>query len=147
MKKLLLVGALILSTLKVYSASVTLGWDASCSTNIVKYTVYYGVTNGVTPSTNITQAIVDDCGIFRPSATNVYCGAYTNTVDAIGQLNNTTVVSNLTVGITYAFVVTSTAASTLSSDFSSELLYTIPSGTNIYVPPAITGFGIRSVGP
>lgn len=153
MKKLLVIGSLILSLITTAkAASVTLAWDANCSTNIVGYSVFYGYTNGVTPYTNITQAFVDDCGTLRPTSTNIYRGAYTNTNSVTGVSTTSMTLTNLTVGNTYAFVLVSVGSvppstNILQSDFSSEVIYTIPTGTNIYVPPAITGFGIRSVGP
>lgn len=76
--------------------SVTLAWDASPSTGITAYRVYYG------PASR----------------------TYTNFVSVPGtQL--TAVVSNLVQGATYYFAATALAGE-LESDFSNEVSYTVP---------------------
>src|SRR5437660_17220 len=76
--------------------SVTVIWNASPSTNVTGYFVYYGV----------------------QSAT------YTNKLDA-GNATNATV-SGLVDGTTYYFAVTAHTSTGLESDFSNEMSYTVP---------------------
>ncbi len=76
--------------------SVTLAWDPSPSTNLAGYNVYYGAG----------------------------CGQYTNIVNA----GNTTTVTipGLVQGVTYFFAATAYDTSELESDFSNEIVYTVP---------------------
>jgi sulfur relay (sulfurtransferase) complex TusBCD TusD component (DsrE family) len=76
------------------ASSVTLAWDASTSTNIAGYRVYYG------PASR----------------------TYTNTL-TVGNATSTTI-SNLIAGATYYFTATTYDTDNLESDFSNEVGYT-----------------------
>ena len=78
------------------AGTVTLAWDASTSTNVASYKIYYG---GVT-------------------------GTYTNSVSTGTSLSAT--VSNLLEGRTYYFAATATDTDGLESDYSSEVSTVVP---------------------
>jgi ethanolamine utilization microcompartment shell protein EutS len=78
------------------AGSVTLTWIPSTDANVVGYNVYYGGTSG----------------------------DYTNKISTANTTN--TVVSGLTQGVTYYFVVTAYDSSGLESPFSNEASYAIP---------------------
>jgi hypothetical protein len=80
------------------AGSVTLTWIPSTDTNVVGYNVYYGGTSG----------------------------DYTNKISTANTTN--TVVSGLTQGVTYYFVVTAYDSSGLESPFSNQASYAIPLG-------------------
>jgi len=97
-KKLALVATLIVIPLvsKAQAASATFAWTASPATNIVNYSIYYGVSSG----------------------------AYTNHVN-VGNAT-TGSVPNLVVGTTYYFACTGVDNFGLESLFSNEVVYTVP---------------------
>jgi len=78
------------------NASITLGWDASSTTDIAGYRIYVG-------GSSLT---------------------YTNSV-AVGDVTSGTV-SNLVAGLTYYFAVTAYDVVGLESPFSGQIIYTIP---------------------
>jgi uncharacterized protein YqjF (DUF2071 family) len=96
MRFLVLSLLLILSGVQGFAANVSLAWDPSPDTNVVRYYVYYGTGTG----------------------------DYTNRVSA--ENATTVTVSNLTVGSTYFFAATAFSDSGLESDFSNEVSYTVP---------------------
>ncbi|HYG33960.1 MAG TPA: fibronectin type III domain-containing protein [Clostridia bacterium] len=75
---------------------VTLAWNASSSSSVTGYRVYYGGASQV----------------------------YTNMIDVGSALTAT--ISNLTPGITYFFAVTAYDATGVESTFSNEISYTVP---------------------
>lgn len=147
MKKIILLAGLILtSTLYSFGQrNVTLGWDVSCNTNIVGYILYYS-SNSVPPAvTNVIAAYTDDCGVSQPLRTNIYYGkSMTNTVAINGRNNASCTVSNLALGKTYYFTVTSRTL-TLESDVSAEVSYTVPLFPANTPPTRPEGFRINSV--
>ena len=78
------------------SSSVTLVWDASTSTNIAGYNVYYGSASG----------------------------SYTQMV-SVGNVTQTTI-TGLTVGCTYYFAATATDSTGLESSYSNETSLIVP---------------------
>jgi len=80
--------------------SVTLAWDPSAGTNIAGYHIHYGVTSGT----------------------------YTNIVDAGNTVSAT--ISGLIEGVRYYFAATAYDTDDLESDFSNEIVYTIPVTSN-----------------
>lgn len=76
--------------------SVRLAWDASTSTNVVSYNIYYGVASGT----------------------------YTN-VASVGNVLACTI-GNLVMRTTYFFAATAVNAAGLESDYSSEVSYHVP---------------------
>jgi fibronectin type 3 domain-containing protein len=95
---------LTLTTSFIKAADVTLAWDPVQDTNVIGYKVYWGASS-------------------RSYYTNQNAGLVT-----------TNIVSGLVVGATYYFAATSYALNGLESDFSNEVVYTVP-GTN---PPSAT---------
>jgi hypothetical protein len=85
-----------LSVVAQTQCSVTLAWDPSPGDSIVGYNLYYG------------------------SASRTY----TN-IDQVGDVTQVTV-TNLCPGATYYFAITSVDASETESDYSTELIYTVP---------------------
>jgi hypothetical protein len=85
-----------LSVVAQTQCSVTLAWDPSPGDSIVGYNLYYG------------------------SASRTY----TN-IDQVGDVTQVTV-TNLCPGATYYFAITSVDASGAESDYSAELIYTVP---------------------
>lgn len=90
----------VLSCAWLHAASVTLAWDPSSDPNVTGYNLYYG---GATRN-------------------------YTNIVDATSA--NSISVGNLAPGATYFFAATAYNSVGLESDYSVEVIYTVPSGTN-----------------
>ncbi len=82
------------------AASVTLAWDPSTDPTVSGYNLYYG-------------------GGSRN---------YTNLVDATAA--NSVSIGNLTAGATYYFAATAYTEAGLESDYSSEVTYAVPPGTN-----------------
>ena len=100
---------------KVAGADAQLSWNPSSSTNIAGYTVY--------------------CG----AASN----NYTNHFDARNQTN--AIVTGLTVGANYYFVVTAYSADGRESPPSNEATYTVSqAATNQNTAPGISGFTVGS---
>jgi fibronectin type 3 domain-containing protein len=101
----------------VYTGTLTLGWDASTSTNVANYNVYYGTTSR----------------------------GYTQTVSA-GNTTQATI-SGLTPGTTYFFAATAVDALGLESDYSSEISFAVPAGGPGQTVPSLTlsRSGTRSV--
>lgn len=93
---LLAAGAALLNGAALATPQVTLAWDASPSSSVSGYRLYYGV-----------------------SSRN-----YTNVLD-VGDLTTATV-SNLVVSTTYYFAVTAYDIAGLESDYSSEISYVVP---------------------
>ncbi len=89
------------------AANVSLAWDPSTDPSVTGYNLYYG-------------------GGSRN---------YTNIVDA--RKSNTVSVSNLVVGSTYYFAATAYNAAGLESDYSVEVAYAVPSGTNSNAAPTL----------
>lgn len=125
-------------------ATVVLGWDGNCSPEVSGYTCYYGGTNSVI-TTNIVKAYTNDCGIAVPATTNIYRGAYTNSVMVSGRTNTTCTVSNLVSGATYSFVITSRSATGLESEYSNELIYTVPNVATNMPPSKVENFRVLLV--
>ncbi len=145
MKKLVaILSILLLTILAAKSATVTLSWDGNCSPEVTGYRCYYGTTNTVA-KTNIVQAYTNDCGISVPTLTNIYWGSYTNSVLIDGRTNVTCVVSNLVNGFSYSFVVVSRNATGLESDYSNELIYTVPNVATNLPPSKVENFRVISV--
>jgi hypothetical protein len=115
-----LVGAASANAALPSTGSVSLFWDASTSSSIVGYNLYYG------------------------AASRVYTGQI-----ALGNVMNTTV-NTLTVGTTYYAAVTAVGLLGLESDYSNEQVFTVASGTPILqigiVNGKITLTGFVSVG-
>ena len=86
--------------------SVTLAWDPNAETDLAGYNTYWGSQSG----------------------------NYTNKVN-VGKVTTNTV-SGLVAGVTYYFAVTAYNTSALESDFSNEISYLVPGGTN--TPPTIS---------
>ena len=104
-------GLLILAALSpnVRAASVTLAWNQSTNPAVSGYNFYYGETSGI----------------------------YTNKV-SVG-LADSAVTSDLLVGVTYFFSVTTHNAAGMESPFSGEVSYTVPTqpqGVQIRAMPA-----------
>jgi hypothetical protein len=78
--------------------TLTLSWDASTSTNVVNYKIYYGTTSG----------------------------SYTQAVSA-GQVTQTTI-TGLTSGTTYFLAATATDDAGLESGYSNEISFVVPAG-------------------
>ena len=114
------------------AASVRLGWDANCNTNVLGYNLYWG--SATNSTLRVVNAYTDDCGIFHAATTNVFFGAYTNSISIMGRTNTTGVISNLVARTTYNFAVTSKDGTGLESDFSNEVTYTVPNPTTNPVP-------------
>jgi len=74
--------------------SLTLGWNASASTGVTGYRIYYGTASG----------------------------NYTNSLTAVGNVTAATI-SGLAAGVTYYFAVTAINASGLASTFSNQASY------------------------
>jgi len=147
MKKItLLLGLILTSTLCSFGQrSVTVGWDVSCNTNIVGYTLYYSSTSIPPAITNVVSSYTDDCGVVQPLRTNIYYGKFmTNTIAINGRNNTSCTVSNLALGKTYYFTVTSRTL-TLESDVSTEVSYTVPLFPTNVPPTRPEGFRINSV--
>ena len=94
------------------TASVTLCWDPSTDSDVTQYCMYYG-------------------GASRN---------YTNqTVNVTSAFTNATI-TGLTEGATYYFAATAKDSLGLESDFSNEVVYTVPTNnitTNV-VPPVLS---------
>jgi hypothetical protein len=90
--------------------SVTLGWDPSPDTNVVSYTVYYGVASG----------------------------SYSSKISA-GAATSATI-SGLREGQTYFFVVTASDVLNLESPPSEELSYSVPGVVLIIRRIQLSGF-------
>ena len=93
--------------------TVTLGWNASVSSDVVGYNIYYGTNSG----------------------------SYPNKIDA-GEVTTFTI-SNLTAGVTYYFAATDYDAGGNESGYSSEISFLLPGiltltqGANAGAPPVI----------
>lgn len=154
MKKLTFISLVILSLItNVSAATITFAWNSSCNPNVTGYSLYYGLTNTYS-FTRIFPAYIDDCGLSVPAGTNINIGNYTNSVEVLGRRNNSVTVSDLVAGSTYAFsvvfIMTNSPAGNTNdviSEFSKEIVYNIPSFTTNYIPPALSGFIIKSIGP
>jgi len=84
-------------------AVVTLAWDASPSTDVTGYKLYYGIANRT----------------------------YTNNIDVGNVLISS--ISNLVQQVTYYFAATAYNSNNLESIFSDELAYTIPTSSTQFV--------------
>ena len=144
MKKLFAILFLLFAVLAAKGATVSLAWTGNCNPDVTGYICYYGPTNAVA-RTNIVQAYVNDCGVSIPLSTNLYWGSYTNTVLIQGRTNTTCVVSNLVVGGTYSFTVTSRNDAGLESDYSNEITYTVPNVATNMPPSKVENFRVISV--
>jgi len=80
------------------TASVTLTWTASTSTNVASYQIYYGTTSG----------------------------SYTHVV-AAGNVTQTTI-TGLTPGTIYYLAATSSDDANLESQYSNEIVFVVPAG-------------------
>ena len=80
------------------TASLTLAWDASASTNVMNYKIYYGTNSGSYPQ-----------------------------VVSAGQATQTTI-AGFTPGTTYYFAATASDSTGLESAFSTEISFTVPLG-------------------
>lgn len=87
--------------------SVNLAWDPSPTSSVVGYTIQYGTNSG-----QYSEFLL------------------------LGDATTATV-PDLLEGFTYYFVVTAHTDEGLESDPSNELAYTVPSGSQIYLPPAL----------
>ncbi len=90
----------LLVSVQLEAASVTLAWDPSTDPNVTGYNLYYG--GGSRNYTNVLDA---------------------NSANAIS-------VGNLAPGVTYFFAATAYTAAGLESEYSVEVSYAVPSGTN-----------------
>lgn len=91
----LMVQLILAGSLELAAQRVTLAWDTSVSSNIVSYSVYYGVVSG----------------------------AYGTKVD-VGNVTSATL-PGLTPGTTYFFAVTCVDSNTLESTYSTEVSYVV----------------------
>ena len=103
MRSLALTVLFVLSCIQGFAANVSLAWDPSPDTNVVRYYVYYGAGSG----------------------------DYTNRVNADNTTSVT--VSNLAVGSAYFFAATAISDDGLESDFSNEVSYTVPASDQAVV--------------
>ncbi len=85
-----------LSAQRAYSSQVTLAWDANKEDNLAGYFAYRGTTSG----------------------------KYADRVDVENYTQHT--FSNLQAGVTYYFAVTAYNTDQIESDYSQELIYTVP---------------------
>ncbi len=90
------------------TSSVTLAWDASTSTNVANYKIYYG-----TASTNYTQVV------------------------SAGLVTQTTI-TGLALGTTYYFAATACDYVGLESDYSEEVFFSVPAGRPDQNPPGLS---------
>lgn len=106
MKTLLIGLSLLLAMVADAAQSVTLAWNANTETNLAGYRLYWG------------------------TGTRTY-----------GNLKNvpapatTTTITNLQVGRTYFFAVTAYTDDGMESDYSDEVFYKVPGGTNLPIKP------------
>ncbi len=110
----------------VFSYSVSLGWDYSCSSNVSGYKVYYGWTNNLPPYQINT---VLDCN--GNTITNVFYGTIFYDVMDVGN-TNVAIIPNLKPNIYYYF--SSTCYNTplgVESGYSSQV-YSMIVDTNNY---------------
>jgi hypothetical protein len=84
--------------------SVTLAWDASTSTNVVSYNIYYGSAGGV----------------------------YTNVISVASSTNVT--ISGLVEGVTYYFAATAVNMSGEESPYSNQTADALPSAVSALAP-------------
>ncbi|HQI45679.1 MAG TPA: hypothetical protein PLC59_06470 [Bacteroidales bacterium] len=106
--------------------NILLTWCPSLSPEVTGYYVYYG--SRTTPISDWMPDVYDinepPCpGILLQRGTNWYRN-YTNRIDAGNNLS--TVISNLTPGLTYYFSVTAYDTNLFESDFLTETSYTVP---------------------
>lgn len=101
MKKLILFFFCFLLSLSAYSMSVTLAWDASSSSNVISYGIYYGCVSRT----------------------------YTNRTE-VGNVTNYTI-TNLSSTATYYFSATAINDIGLESDYSNEVQYPPQGSTNV----------------
>ena len=85
-----------ISAQSAYSSQVTLAWDANNENNLAGYIVYYGTRSGY----------------------------YANSID-VGNTTQYTI-SNLQAGVTYYIAVSAYNTDDYESDYSQELVYTLP---------------------
>ncbi len=103
-----------LQSTAVSQGLIILTWQPSSGTNVSGYNVYFGVSSGV----------------------------YTNKISA-GNVTNTTI-SGLLAGETYYFAATAYDSSADESAFSTEIVYTAPTGSTNTSPPPPAPFGLQS---
>ena len=124
-------------TLVGNAATVRLRWDPLCSPSVNRYEVFYTTNELTSPQKEIEVGGKDDCGVIRPSTTNIFRGNYTNYIQVIGRTNVECQFTNLIVGVKYYFSVRAVDNIGLQGMKSMELIYVVPAETNI--APKVSG--------
>jgi hypothetical protein len=125
MKTKLLTAIFLFFAFRLFSACVTLNWDASCDSNVANYVIYYGVATNYQPSVGST---LDSCSSLSKVA-YFYNLTFTNRFVSSG-LGTSATISNLQDNATYIFAATTMDSFSNESTFSSEVVYTIPKMLN-----------------
>ena len=100
-------------------ASVTLCWDSSTDPDVTAYNVYWGGAPGT----------------------------YTNHVSVTSAFTNAATITELTEGATYYFAATAKDILGLESDFSNEVVYTVPFGCSIIFGNLIQTYSGTNITP
>ena len=104
---------------------VELAWVPSCSPSIVGYKIYYGLVTNTLPTiyTQFAFCLQANETIAR------FDGTFSNMIPVSNTATNYSV-TNLIGGQTYFFAITAFDVDNLESDFSGEVIYTIPLDLN-----------------
>lgn len=124
MKTKILTLLLALFTMFARGGGVELAWIPSCDNKVIGYKIYYGVTTNTIPS-------IGSMFFYCNSNTEVMSHYQTTFTNVVTVYNNATnvIITNLVGGTTYVFAATAFSPD-LESDFSSEVIYTIPLDIN-----------------